>query len=98
MFAQITVGLLAVLEGRHGKLLIPEIHEVIHSKALAQACDADTAASNLKGLALAPGALRTIERAALQQLVSSHQGSRADLANKLGISERSLYRKLKALK
>jgi len=48
-------------------------------------------------LALAPGALRTIERAA-QQLVSSHQGSRADLANKLGISERSLYRKLKALK
>ena len=58
----------------------------------------DTAASNLKGLALAPGALRIIERAALQQLVSSHQGSRADLANKLGMSERSLYRKLKALK
>ena len=58
----------------------------------------DTAASNLKGLAFAPGALRVIERAALQQLVSSHQGSRADLANKLGMSERSLYRKLKALK
>ena len=58
----------------------------------------DTAASNLKGLALAPGALRIIERAALQQLVSSHQGSRADLANKPGMSERYLYRKLKALK
>ncbi|WP_029524171.1 sigma-54 interaction domain-containing protein [Polaromonas glacialis] len=63
-----------------------------------QAGDADTAARSLKGLALAPGALKTIERAALQQLVSNHQGSRADLANKLGISERSLYRKLKALK
>ena len=63
-----------------------------------QAGDADTAARSPKGLALAPGALKTIERAALQQWVSGHQGSRADLANKLGISERSLYRKLKALK
>ena len=79
----------ALLSGRR-----PPAGPRVHS----QACDADTAASNLKGLALAPGALRTIERAALQQLVSSHQGSRADLANKLGISERSLYRKLKALK
>jgi DNA-binding NtrC family response regulator len=30
-------------------------------------------------------------------LVKSHQGSRAALAQQLGISERSLYRKLKAL-
>ena len=47
------------------------------------------------------GALRPtsagMERAALQQLVAGHQGSRAALAQKLGISERSLYRKLKAL-
>ena len=66
-----------------------------------QACDAgikDAALGRLTGLTLAPGALRTIERAALQQWVSDHQGSRADLADKLGISERSLYRKLKALK
>ena len=35
-------------------------------------------------------------RAALQQLLKEHQGSRAELAQKLGISERSLYRKLKA--
>ena len=65
-----------------------------------QSCDADItdiAVSSLKGLTLAPSALRTIERAALQQLVSGHQGSRADLARKLGISERSLYRKLKAM-
>ena len=58
----------------------------------------NTALSRLTGLTLAPGALRTIERAALQQWVSDHQGSRADLADKLGISERSPYRKLKALK
>ena len=58
----------------------------------------DPFASNLKELTLAPGALKTIERAALQQLVSGHQGSRADLADQLGISERSLYRKLKSLK
>ena len=62
-----------------------------------QAGHAGPAASDPKGLGLAPGALKTIERAALQQLVNGHQGSRADLANKLGISERSLYRKLKML-
>ncbi|MDP3616482.1 MAG: sigma-54-dependent Fis family transcriptional regulator, partial [Rhodoferax sp.] len=55
----------------------------------------DTAA--VAGVTLAPGTLKTLERAALQQLVSRHHGSRAELAGKLGISERSLYRKLKAL-
>jgi DNA-binding NtrC family response regulator len=46
----------------------------------------------------APGALNAAALAALSELTQSHTGSRADLANKLGISERSLYRKLKALK
>ncbi len=46
----------------------------------------------------APGALQAIERAALQKLVAAHQGSRAALASQLGISERSLYRKLKVLR
>jgi len=44
----------------------------------------------------APGALQAIEHAALHQMVASHQGSRAELAAKLGISERSLYRKIKS--
>jgi DNA-binding NtrC family response regulator len=43
-----------------------------------------------------PGVLKSLEHAALKQLVGAHQGSRAELARKLGISERSLYRKLKA--
>ena len=34
---------------------------------------------------------------ALRQAVAAHQGSRAALARQLGISERSLYRRLKAL-
>jgi DNA-binding NtrC family response regulator len=54
-------------------------------------------ASDMENVNLVPGVLKTMERAALQQLVSGHQGSRAELADKLGISERSLYRKLKAL-
>lgn len=41
--------------------------------------------------------LAALERATLLQVIASHQGSRAELAAKLGISERSLYRKLKAL-
>jgi len=61
-----------------------------------QAAKVDSA-STMDRITLAPGALKTIERAALQQLLAGHQGSRTDLARKLGISERSLYRRLKAL-
>ena len=39
--------------------------------------------------------LQAMEQAALQQVVASHTGSRAELATRLGISERSLYRKIK---
>ena len=39
---------------------------------------------------------RAIDQA-LQQALATHQGSRAALARQLGISERSLYRRLKAL-
>ena len=55
------------------------------------------ASASTAGLTPAPGALQAIERAGLQQLVAAHRGSRAELASRLGISERSLYRKLKAL-
>ena len=41
--------------------------------------------------------LRDIELAVLQERLRSHQGTRAELARQLGISERSLYRKLRAL-
>ncbi|HYR24887.1 MAG TPA: helix-turn-helix domain-containing protein, partial [Aquabacterium sp.] len=46
----------------------------------------------------APRRLQELEDAALLAAVQSHQGSRAELAAQLGISERSLYRKLTALK
>jgi DNA-binding NtrC family response regulator len=42
--------------------------------------------------------LLDLERVALAKLVESHSGSRAELAHQLGISARSLYRKLKGLK
>jgi DNA-binding NtrC family response regulator len=41
--------------------------------------------------------LRDAEREALAAMLAAHQGSRAELARQLGISERSLYRKLRAL-
>ena len=41
--------------------------------------------------------LRSVERAALQAQLQAHRGSRAELARKLGISERSLYRKLREI-
>ena len=43
-----------------------------------------------------PGDLRSLEQAALRERVARHPGSRAALAAELGISERTLYRKLKA--
>jgi DNA-binding NtrC family response regulator len=43
-----------------------------------------------------PG-FKVLERTALRAALSAHTGSRAELAAKLGISERSLYRKIKAL-
>jgi DNA-binding NtrC family response regulator len=57
----------------------------------------DRGTGTTAAIALAPGTLQAIERAALRQLVANHQGSRAELAARLGISERSLYRKLMAL-
>ena len=57
----------------------------------------EAASWGLATITPAPGALQAMERAGLQQLVARHQGSRAELAAQLGISERSLYRKLKAL-
>jgi two-component system response regulator HydG len=39
--------------------------------------------------------LHDVERAALLAQLKAHRGSRAELARKLGISERSLYRKLR---
>ena len=40
---------------------------------------------------------RLLDDQALQQALAAHQGSRAALARQLGISERSLYRRLKTL-
>lgn len=45
----------------------------------------------------APGALKSVEQQALRNMLEQHTGSRAELAAQLGISERSLYRKIKSL-
>ena len=55
------------------------------------------AASPENGPVEAPADLRSLELAALRETVARHTGSRADLARRLGISERSLYRKLREL-
>lgn len=75
----------ALLSGRRPALEQPASRGVLAAEALNNT------------VTPAPGALKTIERAALQQMVAGHQGSRSTLAQKLGISERSLYRKLNAL-
>ncbi len=61
------------------------------------AADAAPLATRTSTPLATPGALRSAELAALGDMVKTHTGSRAELATKLGISERSLYRKLKAI-
>ena len=47
--------------------------------------------------AVRPPSLHALEQQALRAVLASHTGSRAELAARLGLSERSLYRKIKAL-
>jgi len=53
-------------------------------------------AAEVAGLPL-DASLHSVERAALLAQLKTHRGSRAELARKLGISERSLYRKLREI-
>ena len=48
-------------------------------------------------LAAALPSTKALQLQALQQALAAHTGSRVELAAKLGLSERSLYRKLRAL-
>ncbi len=47
--------------------------------------------------ATSPAAIGAVVHAHFEQVLSGHRGSRKELAERLGISERSLYRRLKAL-
>ncbi len=63
------------------------------------AAPATPGAANSTSAGLAPAStLKSVTQAALRQLARQHTGSRAELATQLGISERSLYRKLNAIK
>jgi len=54
-------------------------------------------ATSTQGTRPAARSLREIETETLREQLAAHRGSRAELARHLGISERSLYRKLRAL-
>jgi DNA-binding NtrC family response regulator len=56
-----------------------------------------TVVARTASIPAASASLREIERAALLEQLQAHRGSRAALAQKLGISERSLYRKLREI-
>ena len=62
-----------------------------------QASQLSLPAPGAEGPAKVRSALKAVEQAALANIVGQHRGSRAELAAQLGISERSLYRKLKSL-
>jgi DNA-binding NtrC family response regulator len=74
----------ALATGRRTGRATPEAAPPLHAGAGAAMAEAEAD-------------LRSLERAALRETVERHTGSRAELARRLGISERSLYRKLKEL-
>jgi DNA-binding NtrC family response regulator len=75
--------------------------ESIQKRHIAQALEVgrripSSTAQTIAAAAAAPTPA-VAESAGWEQTIASHTGSRAELATRLGISERSLYRKLKAL-
>ncbi len=80
----------------------------IESMHVERALDAETPSSGAAAsrstlrrelpVSVSDTSLRSLERAALQAQLVAHRGSRAELARTLGISERSLYRKLREIR
>jgi DNA-binding NtrC family response regulator len=65
--------------------------------ALRAAATADPTPARAAADAGRPLTLRAIEADRLRQINSAHQGTRKELARKLGVSERTIYRKLKRI-
>jgi DNA-binding NtrC family response regulator len=84
-----------VIEAEHVQLALQTGRRVRPLAAAGPGADPAT-----RGEASAPeagGTLRRIEERVLREALAHHTGSRAALARQLGISERTLYRRLKAL-
>ena len=72
--------------------------DVIHQKHIEQSLQSGRRLPVADDTKPAQGlSIQGLKQAQWQQTIASHQGSRADLAARLGVSERSLYRKLKAM-
>ncbi len=81
----------------HGALLADG--DVIYAAHLPGDCGCvETATSRVASPGGAIVTLEAVEQRYLQQVVARHHGDRRSLARKLGVSERTLYRKLEALK
>ena len=104
---QLAAGALALLQAQSFPGNVRELRNLLERAALL--CDGHTIGAEQMHEALtcglapvvaaAPvGAALTLDDATLARLLAEHQGSRATLAQRLGMSERSLYRRLRLLK
>jgi len=81
-----------------GHIIEPvHVERALDSGASLSLADAPVTAPTPVPVPVPASSLRSVERAALLDQLKAHRGSRAELAQKLGISERSLYRKLREL-
>jgi transcriptional regulator with PAS, ATPase and Fis domain len=108
---QISQPALQLLQNQNYPGNVRELRNLLERSALL--CDGATLESTHVTLALQSGrkpntdlinaqspmatTLKNQQRETLRQLLSAHQGKRSELADQLGISERSLYRKIQAL-
>ena len=79
-------------------MLLADDDAILPEHLTAEACDSQTASNDrqlLSGGEILP--LREIERRYLIQVMARFQNDRDSLADKLGISKRTLFRKLQSL-
>ena len=86
----------ALNSGRRGAV-VPAVAAPVAVSVTANAAPHSATPAPASAPEAAAPSLQALELAALRERVAAHTGSRAELAAALGISERSLYRKLKAL-
>jgi two-component system, NtrC family, response regulator HydG len=86
-----------VIDGPHIQKALSTCGPATHTHCPPRPARRWTQASTSEPVATSPGTVQELTMSLLRHHLAQHQGNRAELAAKLGMSTRTLYRKLKSL-